>query len=417
MCFVSRLLTSGTLNADQDILETIIKSLTEMVEKPLSLRDHQEREQTWLDLMSSGKLSHITSKSMLEMALKSKCYRIAEILYEKNGKYIEILNCYLHDVYRKSEVFNYMRLHAEDPKRYIKSQLITNIKTLIDIDSHQSASLVIEYFPELLETLCDNLKASPDQMYAMLYEIQLSETSLPPELAEKYLELLLNQNSSAVESFIKSGNCRPEQALVIAQRAKHNQATAFFLEQVGDFIGALELLLDDPVEEKSILQAASLCARGASHLDAKQAEQLWLKLLKKSPNHEVLRQLLHSAAQHVRLSVLLEVINSAKMGDIKNLLQGLMSDAAHETLMLETTLKILSNDLHQSEFTSNLFSSYAPHHLLILILSTCCLTKSSSLVLSSDQTIKDKKHEKLWGYISLLYILLDGIDEYFSTII
>lgn len=349
MCFVSRLITTGILNADQDILDTVIKSLTEMVEKPLSLRDHQEREQTWLDLMASGKLDHINSKGMLDMALKSKCYRVAEILYEQNSKYAEILNCYLRDIHRKTEVFNYMRQHAEDPRRCIKSQLISNIANLIEIDSHQTAHLVIDHYPELLGTLCDHLKNSPDNMYALLYEIQLSETTLPPELAEKYLELLLSQDSKAVEVFIKSGNCRPEQALVITQRAKHNSATAFFLEQVGDYTGALELLLEDPSDEKNIIQAANLCARGASHLDTKQAEQLWLKLLKKSPNHDVLRQLLHSAAQHVRLSVLLEVINSASIGDIKSLLQGLMADSAHETLMLTTTFKILGNDLHQSK--------------------------------------------------------------------
>lgn len=351
VCFVSRLLTNRTLNADQEMLDKIIKSLTEMVDKPLNLRDHQEREQTWLDLMSSGKLSHIKTKDILEMALKSKCYRVAEILYEQNGKYAEILNCYLKDVHRKGEIFNYMRQHAEDPRRCIKSQLISNIANLIDIDSHQSAHLVIDYYPELLETLSENLKAHPDKLYSLLYEIQLSDTALPPELAEKYLELLLAQDTKSVEAFIKSGNCRPEQALVITQRAKHNFATAFFLEQVGDYTGALELLLEDPADEKCILQAANLCSRGASHLDTKQAEQLWLKLLKKSPNQEILRQLLHSAAQHVRLSVLLEVINSASIGDIKNLLHGLMADSSHETLMLETTFKILGNDLHQSRYT------------------------------------------------------------------
>lgn len=349
-CFVSRLITNNILNAAQEILDSIITTLTEMVDKPLNLRDHQEREQAWLDLMQSDKLQQITDKELLEMSINSKCYRVMEILYEKNGKYSEIMNCYLNDLHRENEVFNYMRQHTEDPSRCIKPQLIKNIVKLIDIDGTQTALLVNDSYPELLEELCDKLKNYPQKMFTLLYEIQLSDTPLAPELAERYLELLCSQDPNAVENFIKSGNCRPEQALVIAQKAKHSSATAYFLEQIGDFNGALDLLLEDPTEEKNILQAAGLCARGASHLDQNQAQDLWLKLLRKCSNQDILRQILHSAAQFVHLSVLLDVINTASLGDIKNLLKGLLADSAYETLMLSTTYKLLGNDLHQGNY-------------------------------------------------------------------
>lgn len=351
-CFVCRLITNGMLNSDQDILDMIVKTLTKMVDTPLSLRDHQEREQAWLDLMFADKLKHIAPKDILEMAIQSKCYRVTEILFEQSHRYKEILNCYLLDIHRRNEIFNYMRQHVEDPSRCIQPQLISNIEKLIDIDKTQTALLVMDYYPDLLEELCEKLKNSPEKMFALLYEVQLSETPLAPELAERYLELLCSQDPNAVETFIKAGNCRPEQALVIAQRAKHNSATAYFLEQIGDFGAALDLLLEDPTNEKSILQAAGLCSRGASHLDQKQAQELWLRLLKKCSNHDILRQLLHSAAQYVHLSILLEVINTASLGDIKNLLQGLLADSAHETLMLTTTYKLLGNDLHQGNFLS-----------------------------------------------------------------
>lgn len=344
---MSRLITNNILNADQEILDTIINTLIEMVDKPLNLRDHQEREQAWLDLMHFDKLQHISEKEFLEMAINSKCYRVMEILYEKNGKYSEIMNCYLNDLHRENEVFNYMRQHAEDPSRCIKPQLLRNIAKLIDIDRTQTALLVNDYYPELLEDLCDKLRDHPDKMFALLYEIQLSDTPLQPELAERYLELLCSQDPNAVENFIKAGNCRPEHALLIAQKAKHSSATAYFLEQIGDFNSALDLLLEDPTQEKNILQAAGLCARGASHLDQTQAQELWMKLLRKCSNPSMLRQILHLAAQYVHLSILLDVINTASLGDIKSLLKGLLADSAHETLMLSTTFKLLGNDLHQ----------------------------------------------------------------------
>lgn len=329
------------------MIDTIIKTLTTMVEKPLNLRDHQEREQAWLDLMSFEKLRHIAPKDLLEMAIKSKCYRVSEILYEQSQKYSEILNCYILDIHRQNEVFNYMRQHIEDPSRCIKPQLLKNIDKLIDIDRSQAASLIIDYYPDNLDDICEKLKDSPEKLFSLLYEIQISDFPLAPELAERYLELLCTEDPNAVESFIKAGNCRPEQALLIAQRAKHNSATAYFLEQIGDFNGSLDLLLEEPISDKSILQAAGLCSRGASHLDQTQAQELWLKLLRKCSNQDMLRQILHSAAQYVSLSILLDVVNTASLGDIKCLLEGLLADASHETLILTTTYRLLGHDLHQ----------------------------------------------------------------------
>lgn len=346
---MSRLITNGILKTDEDILNTVIQTLTTMVDKPLNLRDHQEREQTWLDLMLSNKLQHIAPKDLLEMAVRSKCYRVTEILYEQSQKYSEILNCYLLDIPRQNEVFTYMRQHVEDPSRCIKPQLLRNIEKLLDVDRYQTALFIIDYYLDNLEEICEKLKNSPEKLFSLLYEIQLTDTTLAPELAERYLELLCIQDPSAVEAFIKAGNCRPEQALVIAQRAKHNSATAYFLEQIGDFNGALELLLEDPTDESSILQAAALCSRGVSHLDQSQAQELWLKLLRKCTNQDILRQILHSAAQYVSLSTLLDVVNTASLGDVKNLLQGLLADASHETLMLTTTYKLLGIDLHRGK--------------------------------------------------------------------
>lgn len=55
-----------------------------------------------------------------------------------------------------------------------------------------------------------------------------------------------------------------------------HQATALLLEQSGEWLEALDLLLcNDLIDE-----AVALCIRGAEHLDPEGAQHLWLTLLR-----------------------------------------------------------------------------------------------------------------------------------------
>ncbi|EFA00812.1 vacuolar protein sorting-associated protein 8 homolog isoform X1 [Tribolium castaneum] len=343
-CFIVRLVTSNNLNIDEAMLDTVIKSLTDFVDQPLSLRDHSEREQAWLDLLNAGKLKFLSNKDLLHLALESKCYRVAEHLYEVLNDYSNILVCYLRDPVRKSDVFNYILNYITDAERSVEEQFVVNFRDLVATDSKKTSEVVVEHFPELIVQLSEIVDSAPDLQYAFLKGVVSSDIKLPSELAEKYLELLCLKNPQEVCSYVQLSSCRIDKALAITKKHEVHAATALLLEQGGEWTDALQLLLQhDMVDE-----AVNLCIRGAEHLDSDGAQKLWLALLQhnKSTRTMSLRQLLHAAAPHVLPAQLLNLVSNASFGDVKVLLQGMLIDYVHDVQMFSTTLKLLSRDLH-----------------------------------------------------------------------
>lgn len=330
------------------MLDMVIKYLIHMPRNSLSLRDHNEREQAWLDLINSNKLSNFTTNDLLKMALDSKCYRVAEYLYEHLHDYSNILSCYMNDTLRKSEVFNYILNFINVDERCIQQQFLVNFKELVAISSKKCSEIVIEFFPNLIEQFSDILNDDFDLQYYFLSDIVNSDIKLPPPIAERYLEQLCIKNKSAVHSYVQLTFCRKEKALNITKKYEVHDATALLLEHSGEWVEALELLLKYDMHEEGI----NLCIRGAEHLDPEAAQKLWLTLLqyKRTTEGVTLRQLLHAAAPHVHPMQLLELVSNAHFGDIKGLLQGILTDYTHDVQMLSTTLKLLSKDLHYGKF-------------------------------------------------------------------
>ncbi|KAK4877325.1 hypothetical protein RN001_009831 [Aquatica leii] len=343
-CFVSRLVTSDNLNADEVMLNTVIKNLTGMGEKQLTLRDRAECEQAWIDLLNANKLQHLDLEDLLKMALDSKCYKVAENIYEKQKKFSTIIECYLKDKMRHVEVFNYILQYISNSERCIQQQFVAHFKILVDIDSKRTADVVLEHFPEMAEELCVILENDSELLYKFLSEILYSDIKLSPKLTEEYLDLLCVKNPSAVYTYVKLNLCRVEEALKITQKYQIHTAVAWLLEQSGEFEEALTLLL----KNNSIEAALGVCIRGSEHLDAKGTQKLWLQLLKCPTIAENVstRELLHSAAPHVPPAELLELVTDANLGDIKTLIQGMLTDCQHDKELLTTTLKLLSYDLH-----------------------------------------------------------------------
>lgn len=331
------------------MLDTVIKYLTQMPRNCLGLRDNSEREQAWLDLINSNKLSNFTTKELLKMALDSKCFRVAEYLYERLHDYSNILSCYMNDTLRKSEVFNYILNFITVKERCIQQQFLVTFKELVAISSKKSSEIVIEFFPNLIEQFSEMLNNDFELQYNFLSDIVNSDIKLPPPIAERYLEQLCIKNKSAVHNYVQLTFCRKERALGITKKYEVHDATALLLEHGGEWVEALELLLKHDMNEEAI----NLCIRGAEHLDSEAAQKLWLTLLQyKSTTKGVsLRQLLHAAAPHVHPMQLLELVSNAHFGDIKGLLRGILSDYTHDVQMLSTTLKLLSKDLHHGKLT------------------------------------------------------------------
>uniref|UniRef100_A0A1Y1MXN6 Vacuolar protein sorting-associated protein 8 central domain-containing protein n=2 Tax=Photinus pyralis TaxID=7054 RepID=A0A1Y1MXN6_PHOPY len=345
-CFISRLITSANLSADEEILNTVVQSLTNAGDK-LSLRDHSEREQAWIDLLNGQKMGHLDLDAQLQTALDAKCYKVVECIYEKQGKFANILECYLNDKVRHVEVFSYIRKYISDEERCIRQQFMANFKTLVDVDSKRTADVVIENYSKLAEQLCCILETDSELLYKFLSQIIYTDVKLSPKTTEEYLRLLCMKNPSAVYSYVKLNLCRVEEALKITQKYQMHSSVAWLLEQSGDFEQALNLLL----RHNMIDSALEVCIRGSEHLDAKETQKLWLELLKHPTVVEniSMRELLHSAAPHVPPAQLLELVTDANLGDIKVLVEGMLSDCEHDIQLLNSTFKILSCDLHHGK--------------------------------------------------------------------
>ncbi|XP_072393268.1 vacuolar protein sorting-associated protein 8 homolog [Diabrotica undecimpunctata] len=342
-CFVARMVASNSISLDNHVLDSAIKSLTE-IGNSLSIRDRSEREQAWLDLLNLNKMNHLKTSHLLKLALESKCYKVAERLYEMQGDYSSILNCYLYDPVRKYEVFSYIFKYISVSERLVREQFLVCFKDLVAISAKKTVEIVTEFFQSLLEQLCDILESDPNLQYDFLSEIVQTDLKLTSQLSEKYLEQLCVRNKSQVCNYLQSSNCRNEEALAITRKYEVHEAVAFLLESSGEWMEALELFL----AHEMVDAAVSLCIRGVEHLSPEDSQSLWLKLLqtRNSISGLSLRHLLHAAAPHVPPAQMLNLVSNASFGDVRGLVQGILNDYAYDINMLTTTFKLLGKDLH-----------------------------------------------------------------------
>ncbi|KAL3276254.1 hypothetical protein HHI36_020969 [Cryptolaemus montrouzieri] len=363
-CFICRLVTSNKLNLEDSFLSRIFQILMGKTSKSIKLRDHMEREQSWLDLMATNRLKDESYDVLLKAALDARCFRVAEKLYELQGDYSDILRCYLDDVIRKNEVFGYVVRHIEDDARSVREQFLVHFKELVAIDSKKTVGIVNEHFSDLIEQFCEMLEDDDDSRYLFLRELISCDIKLPSRIAEIYLELLCRNNTEQVRNFVELGLCRMEEALEITKKYRVHAATALLLEQGGEWLEALELLL----EHNLVDHALSLCIRGAEHLDSEGAQKLWMVLLQheKSSENMSLRQLLHATAPHIPPAQLLELVSNVKFGDVRVSLQGILNDYVHDIHMHSTTLKLLSKDIQQG-----LARALARHRRGVFFSTTC----------------------------------------------
>lgn len=255
-------MVTNSLEVDKRILEAVIQHL--MDADNLSLRDHTEREQSLLELLQTNKLSHLKASQLLHMSLHSKCYRVAEQLYELQKDFSFILPCYINDSVRKNEVFNYILNFINVSERCIQQQFLVHFKDLVKISSQRTGEIVTEYFPTLIEQFCAILENDFDLQYSFLSEIVTSDIKLPPRIAESYLEQLCIKNKNEVCNYLQLRFCRNEEALELTTKYGVHSATALLLEQGGEWMEALELLLNNNMMD----EAVNLCIRGAEHLDS-----------------------------------------------------------------------------------------------------------------------------------------------------
>lgn len=200
------------------MLTSVIESLTNLTGDSLTLRDHSEKEQAWLDLLKAKKLTQFDPEKLLEMALKSRCFRVAEHLYELLGDFSNILECYLKDPVRVSDAFSYILAYIQAPDRCVQQQFLENFQDLVAISCQKATEIVTEHFAGYIEVLTDLLSGDSDLQYSFLSELVASDLKLPDKIAELFLEQVCVRHPGKVCEFLLARPCRTEKALEITRK-------------------------------------------------------------------------------------------------------------------------------------------------------------------------------------------------------
>ncbi|XP_001659262.2 vacuolar protein sorting-associated protein 8 homolog [Aedes aegypti] len=364
--FIAQQIASRQLPENELLLERVITYLTRQSDEiaigRMTRREHSEQEQTWLELLRSNCLSHIPNEDLLEISRHGRCYRVTEYILEQLGRYEEIFDCYLLDEFRHAELFNYISQYSEDERRQVLPLFVKNFKTILDISCEQTTRVATDQFMRHLNHILQLLHDCPEKLFQFLRQLTKQGVQLETRDCEKYLELLCQYQPEEVIEFLKSNDSyRLDFAVKTIKGHGMNTALIYLYEKQGDYQSAyavaVEALKDAPesTAEMCALQVSGLCSRASTVLSEAERQELWFSLLKivlsRADLTQITKNILHSASEFVDLAKLVQLVltsgtKTGNFGDIKHVLIGMLSNSAYETVLLETTSRILGRDLH-----------------------------------------------------------------------
>ncbi|XP_065093057.1 vacuolar protein sorting-associated protein 8 homolog [Ochlerotatus camptorhynchus] len=364
--FIAQQIASRQLPENDLLLEKVITYLARQSEEiavgRMTRREHSEQEQTWLELLRSNCLSHISNEELLEVSRQGRCYRVTEYILEQLERYEEIFDCYLLDEFRHAELFHYISQYSEDGRRKVLPLFIKNFQQILDINCEQTTRVATDHFMRHLNQLLQLLEDSPERLFHFLRQLIKQGVQLETRDCEKYLELLCHYQPEEVIEFLKSNDSyRLDFAVGTIKGHGMNTALIYLYEKQGDYQSAyavaVEALRDAPesTAEMCALQVSGLCSRASSVLSEAERQELWFSLLKivlsRTDLTQITKNILHAASEFVDLAKLVQLVltsgtKTGNFGDIKHVLIGMLSNSAYETVLLETTSRILGRDLH-----------------------------------------------------------------------
>ncbi|XP_052128558.1 vacuolar protein sorting-associated protein 8 homolog [Frankliniella occidentalis] len=382
---------SDRLHVDISLFERVVDHLTE----PGAVGSQkEEREQALLELMQAGGLSQFDPEDLLRKSEEAKFYRVEELLLLERGDVHLVVDCYLQDHPRRMQVFQFLFSELSTSPEIDKSMhtLLLNtvekkLKDLVAIDATQTGQLIHQYLHPKLYEIIDKLNNDPSAQYAILqglflyYNQNLSreEPSPEPVLAEKYIELLCQHCPENLCDFLQTNQWyRLDEALNTSKRFNQDEATALLLERSGDFLGAFSMLLNrlepyiaklDAENTVSIqkintitVELVRLSKKGSVALDVStRQDNLWFPLLRsllkahidhKTEIRPLLQQVLNSMSPYVNLPEVIQIIlqdpayRGGTFGEIRDLMMGMLGNCWYEELLLQSTFRLLSADLH-----------------------------------------------------------------------
>lgn len=283
---------------------------------------------------------------------------------EKRKCFEDILPCYLDDEFRHVELWSYLRRHARREERAIFEQLFAHFEQVLQIDAVELTRIVVDCFPSNIPQLLQLLDPNEAESFRFMHELDKQHVVFETEDSERFVMLLCRFAADQVDAYLRrNDNYRIDTALGIVRAFHLSDSIMYLLEKQGNYDEAFAMALDrlrdapESTAETRALELSALCTRAAEILSPKEAHQLWFSVidtvLLRPDLAQTTRSILNAASKYVDLSEMVQRImlatrseNSGNFGDIRPILVGMLSNSKYETFLLQTTSRVLGDDLH-----------------------------------------------------------------------
>ncbi|KAM4730368.1 vacuolar protein sorting-associated protein 8 homolog isoform 3-T3 [Anableps anableps] len=318
---------------------------------------HTERQQVLLELLQVGGVVQFNEERLFMLVEKAKFYQICEFLYEKKHLYEWIVDCYLQDPLRKSEIFSYihnlmsMPGYSSEEKLKVKQKVLQHMQELVSLDPCKLADLVMWHFTEEVQSIISKLQDDHllfQFLRCLLHSQEGSQSAshlpLESELYELLLDLMCRFEPQELLKFLHtSQHYRLEEAIQITEKYHCNEAKAFLLEKKGDIHGAFAGLLQTLKERLDILTAEISCDVGgeAERWDEEEVDGDFTLTVKSSLNQMIVfcQRNCQNLDQEQRKDLWFPLLDTmmASQKEVRGLSDKCISDG-----LKEMTLKVLN---------------------------------------------------------------------------
>ncbi|XP_076619382.1 vacuolar protein sorting 8 isoform X2 [Colletes latitarsis] len=382
LIFITNEVAENTVNLEPSMLNKMIEILCTDSSMGSSKELKTDKENAILGLLRSKKLRNISDNTLLNLAERANFMRVAELLYSAREDWIAVCKCMILHPSRHHDIWPWLKHLSPNS---LQAVIMANAESLVGINANQFAMLIGTHMQNKVDETLQKLESTPNLQYTLLealyqivqYKEEDISLDLTAELLEKYLELMCKLQPNRVVDHIQGiHGCRLNEALKIVQKANHKDAEAVMLEKLGNYQDAFDILLKEfqnnlelycqskVSEDESIhttIQIAGLCRRSAGTLDWMPLMETILQTHSKTNDEKVeklsgklLRIVLEFLSGTTALSTVLEQIlkhplaTSGTIGDIRQLLSGVLTHSRYEQTLVETTARLVSLELHKA---------------------------------------------------------------------
>ena len=382
LIFIANEVAENTVNLEPSMLNNMIEILCTDSSTGSSKELKTDKENALLELLRSKKLRNISDNTLLNLAERANFMRVAELLYSAREDWIAVCRCMILHPSRHHDIWLWLK-HLSSSS--LQAVVMANAEALVGIGASQFALLIATHMQSKVDEILQKLESTPNLQYSLLetlyqivqYREEDISLELTTELLEKYLELMCELQPERVVDHIQGVHgCRLDEALKIVQAAQHKDAEAVMLEKLGNYQDAFDILLKEfqnnlklysqgTVSESepihSAVQLAGMCRRSAGNLDWMPLVETILRTHSNSDDEKLeklsgklLRVVLEFLSGTTALSTVLEQIlkhplaTSGTIGDIRQLLSGVLTHSRYEQTLVETTARLVSLELHKA---------------------------------------------------------------------